>query len=108
MSAKHVPMRTCVQCRSVRPKRELVRIVRSPQGTIEIDEKGKAAGRGAYLCRNLECWEMALATGRLDHALKAKLGAEDKGVLRAYGQRWPARDHTSDQKGDGAAEAVGG
>ena len=93
-------MRTCVQCRKVRPKRELVRIVRSPQGAIQIDEKGKASGRGAYLCRDAECWETAVRADRLNHALKTKLSAEDKAVLEAYGRKWPPRGQTSDPKGE--------
>ena len=89
MTPKHVPMRTCIQCRQVRPKRELVRIVRTPEGEIQIDEKGKAAGRGAYLCRNRICWGKALAENRLEHALKTKLSADQKGQLLEYGAQLP-------------------
>ena len=88
MGKKHVPLRTCVQCQQVRPKRELVRVVRTPQGDVQVDEKGKAAGRGAYLCRNKACWENALARERLDYALKAKLSSEDRERLVHYGQQW--------------------
>ena len=88
MVAKHIPLRTCVQCRQVRPKRELVRIVRTPQGCIEIDARGKAAGRGAYLCRDSACWEGAMTRGCLDHALKTKLSAEDKDRLLEHGQQF--------------------
>jgi len=100
MSPKHIPQRTCVQCRKVRPKRELVRVVRSPQGTIEIDEKGKAAGRGAYLCRNRVCWEEAMPGDRLAHALKVHIGAEDKQRLLAYGQRFETLEELVPEKGD--------
>jgi predicted RNA-binding protein YlxR (DUF448 family) len=89
MTPKHVPLRTCVQCRQVRSKRDLTRIVRTPQGTIEIDERGKAAGRGAYLCRNRSCWEGAVGHERLEHALKTKLSAADKERLLVYGQQLP-------------------
>lgn len=82
-----MPLRTCVECQQVRPKRELVRVVRSPQGEIDVDEKGKAAGRGAYLCRSRGCWERALARERLDHALKTKLTAEDRERLLHYGRQ---------------------
>ena len=89
MGKKHVALRTCVLCQRVRSKRELVRIVRTPEGAITVDEKGKAAGRGAYLCRNRACWENALARDRLDHALKTKLDAEDRERLLAYGRQLP-------------------
>jgi len=92
MARKHIPLRTCVQCQQVRPKRELIRIVRTPQGTIEIDEKGKAAGRGAYLCPDRACWEGAIAHNRLDHALKTKLSPEDKERLLAYGRQLQRAD----------------
>jgi uncharacterized protein len=89
MTGKHVPLRTCVECRQVRAKRELTRIVRTPQGTIEIDERGKAAGRGAYLCRNRACWEGAVRHERLEHALKSKLSAAEKERLLEYVQQMP-------------------
>ena len=89
MAKRHVPLRTCVLCQQVRPKRDLVRVVRTPQGQIVVDERGKAAGRGAYLCRNQDCWEKAIARDRLDHALKAKLSPEDKERLLHYGQQLP-------------------
>ncbi len=89
MKQKHVPMRTCIQCRQVRAKRELVRIVRTPEGDIQIDEKGKVSGRGAYLCRSRPCWEQAVAQNRLQHALKTKLDSQQKGQLLEYGARFP-------------------
>jgi predicted RNA-binding protein YlxR (DUF448 family) len=81
-------MRTCVECQQVRPKRELVRVVRSPQGEIGVDERGKAAGRGAYLCRSRTCWETAVTRERLDHALKTELTAEDRERLLQYGRQF--------------------
>ncbi|MGQ9493850.1 MAG: RNase P modulator RnpM [Anaerolineae bacterium] len=92
MAPKHIPLRTCVQCQRVRPKRELIRIVRTPQGTIEIDERGKAAGRGAYLCRNKACWEGAISRQRLDYALKTTLSPEDRERLLTYSQNLPCDD----------------
>lgn len=87
MAPKHIPLRTCVHCQQVRPKRELIRIVRTPEGAIEIDERGKAAGRGAYLCRNRTCWEGAIAHQRLDYALKTTLSATDRERLLTYSQQ---------------------
>ena len=87
---KHVPHRTCVACRTVRPKRDLVRAVRTPDGKVVVDETGKLNGRGAYLCRQKPCWVQALAKGKLEKALKAKLDSESRDALRAYADGLPA------------------
>jgi predicted RNA-binding protein YlxR (DUF448 family) len=79
---KHVPLRTCIACRQKRAKRELIRVVRTPEGTIEVDLRGKASGRGAYLCPNRQCWEAALEQGRLGRALKCQVTAQDVMTLR--------------------------
>lgn len=84
MGRKHIPQRTCIECRITRPKRELVRIVRLAEDGVTIDETGKKSGRGAYLCRCKACWEGALSCGRLEHALKTFLTDEEKGRLRAF------------------------
>ena len=55
---KKIPMRQCLGCREMKPKRELVRVVRSPAGEISLDFRGKAPGRGAYVCRNAQWWRM--------------------------------------------------
>jgi hypothetical protein len=83
MRRKHVPLRTCVACRRTLAKRELVRIVRTPEGSIEVDLKGKRAGRGAYLCHQQECWEAALGQGLLGRALKTRIAGEQVATLRA-------------------------
>jgi predicted RNA-binding protein YlxR (DUF448 family) len=80
---KHVPLRSCIACREKVPKRELIRVVRSPEGAFEIDPKGKLAGRGAYFCRNRQCWAEALQPGRLSQALKCRVSAEDVEMLKA-------------------------
>jgi uncharacterized protein len=82
--AKHIPQRTCVGCREVDAKRELVRIVRTPDGHVVADPTGKKAGRGAYLHKERDCWEVALgARGALAHALKldTPLLPEDRKAL---------------------------
>lgn len=79
---KHVPLRTCIACRQKRAKRELIRVVRTPEGIIEIDPRGKASGRGAYLCPEHQCWETALEQGRLGRALKCQVSAEEVMVLK--------------------------
>ena len=86
---KHVPQRTCVACRTVRSKRELVRVVRTSEGAVMVDETGKRNGRGAYLCRQRGCWETALERGQLERALKVTLDAETKAQLREYATGLP-------------------
>lgn len=71
----HVPVRTCVACRIERPKRELVRLVRGADGSARVDPTGKLNGRGAYLCRDAECWTLAERRRALERALEVKLDA---------------------------------
>lgn len=78
---KHIPMRTCVVCRTQDAKRTLVRIVRTESG-IQIDPGGKLNGRGAYLCSGERCWERAITTDVLERALRTTLTAEDRDRLR--------------------------
>jgi uncharacterized protein len=78
-----VPTRSCVACRTSRPKRELIRIVRRPDGSVELDDTGRVAGRGAYLCADGACWTTALAKGALQRALGAPLGEAIRSVLEA-------------------------
>jgi predicted RNA-binding protein YlxR (DUF448 family) len=80
------PQRTCVICRSTTDKRELVRIVRTPAGDVVIDTSGKANGRGAYLCRQPQCWEQAIKRERLAAALKTKIEKEAREQLMAFAQ----------------------
>jgi predicted RNA-binding protein YlxR (DUF448 family) len=82
---KRIPQRTCVACRTVRPKRELVRIVRTPEGSVAVDETGKRSGRGAYLCPEFNCWDRALSSkGQLGRALRVNLTEEAQARLREY------------------------
>ena len=74
---KHVPLRTCVVCRTKEGKRSLTRLVRTAEG-VYIDPTGKMAGRGAYLCDNVSCWERAVTTDILNNALKTTLSATDR------------------------------
>jgi predicted RNA-binding protein YlxR (DUF448 family) len=64
----------------------MVRIVRTPDHRVEIDESGKASGRGAYLCRESKCWEKTLSEKRLEHALKTELSKEEWEALLEFGQ----------------------
>ena|SRR5690349_14543751 len=85
MPQRHIPQRTCVACRSERPKREMVRIVRAPDGAVGVDPTGKRSGRGAYLCLQPNCWQTALKRHALDKALKTELSAADREALTAFG-----------------------
>ena len=81
---KHVPQRTCVACRQAAGKRQLVRVVRTTGGTVEVDPTGKKNGRGAYLHADPTCWEAALKRKALQHALKTELTETDRAGLDAY------------------------
>jgi predicted RNA-binding protein YlxR (DUF448 family) len=81
---KHKPQRTCIACRTVKDKRELVRVVRTPEGNVVVDPTGKANGRGAYLCRQASCWEKSLQKNILARALKVTLSTEDTAALQHY------------------------
>jgi len=84
MGVRHIPQRTCLGCRQVKPKHELIRIVRTPGGRIEVDRRGKKSGRGAYLCPSPECWRQGFKAGRLAYALRTELTAEDRERLEEF------------------------
>ncbi len=73
---KKIPMRQCLGCREMKPKRELIRVVRSPEGEISLDFKGKANGRGAYVCPQPECLKKAIKARALERAFSAQIPAE--------------------------------
>ena len=73
---KKIPMRQCLGCREMKPKAELVRVVRSPEGEVSLDTKGKAPGRGAYVCRSAACLKKAIKSRALDRALDVKIPDE--------------------------------
>lgn len=79
---KKVPMRMCVACREMKPKKELIRVVRTPEDEIVADETGRRNGRGAYLCRAEACFNKALKTRALDRALEQPLSQEAADYLR--------------------------
>lgn len=85
MPQRHIPQRTCVACRSQRPKREMVRVVRALDGSVGVDPTGKRSGRGAYLCLQPSCWQQALKRHALEKALKTELSAADREALAAFG-----------------------
>ena len=70
---KKIPMRQCVGCREMKEKRALIRVVKSPEGEISLDFKGKKPGRGAYLCPNPECLKRARKARALERAFETTL-----------------------------------
>ncbi|MFC2072117.1 YlxR family protein [Chloroflexota bacterium] len=86
-SVKHIPQRTCLACRKIKAKQELIRLVRTSDGSIEVDIGGnKMTGRGAYLCPAPECWEIGLKGNRLEHSLRTTLTQENRERLIGFGK----------------------
>lgn len=81
---KHKPQRTCIACRETKDKRDLIRVVRTPDGQIIVDPSGKANGRGAYLCFQQSCWEKGLQKKILANSLKMTLSATDIEMLKTH------------------------
>lgn len=75
-TSRSVPMRKCTGCNEMKPKKELVRVVRSPEGDISLDLTGKKAGRGAYVCRSPECLSMARKAKRIEKAFSCAIPDE--------------------------------
>ena len=73
MKTRKIPMRMCVGCREMKEKRSLMRVVKSPEGTISFDRVGKAPGRGAYVCKSKECFEKAVKQRQLERALETRI-----------------------------------
>ena len=76
MKPKKIPMRMCVGCREMKEKRELIRIVRTPEGEVVMDNTGKRSGRGAYVCRRAECLTRAIKQKQLERQLEISLTQE--------------------------------
>ena len=79
---KKIPMRQCTGCREMKPKRELLRVVRSPEGEVSIDFKGKKPGRGAYVCRNTDCLKRAVKSKALERSFGASIPDDVYEALR--------------------------
>jgi predicted RNA-binding protein YlxR (DUF448 family) len=84
VESRSLPQRTCIACRQVKEKKNLVRLVSTGDGMIEIDVLRKKPGRGAYLCPRKTCWELALRKNRLDYALRTRLRDDNRQALREY------------------------
>ncbi len=82
---KHVPQRTCIACRRSDAKRGLIRVVRDAEGRVAVDAGGRRNGRGAYLCHELACWEVALKRRAIERALRVEaLHPDDRAALLAF------------------------
>ncbi len=73
---KKIPMRMCLGCNEMKPKKELIRAVKSPEGEISMDLTGKKSGRGAYICRSAECFRMARKARRFEKAFSCQISDE--------------------------------
>jgi predicted RNA-binding protein YlxR (DUF448 family) len=83
LKKKKIPLRMCLGCQEMKPKKELIRVVRTAdQGEIKVDLTGKLAGRGAYVCKNAECLEKAYKSKRIERALEHGINSEVYEMLR--------------------------
>jgi uncharacterized protein len=97
---KKIPMRQCLGCREMKPKRELIRAVRSPEGAVALDFKGKNPGRGAYMCKNAECLKKAIRSKALERALEAPMPEEVINALHIQIAAWQnAAQQTEERHG---------
>ena len=97
---KHVPERTCIACHELKPKRDLVRLVYSPEGVVEVDTSGRKPGRGAYLCQSPECWHKGVNKGKLEHALRGKINAENRARLMKFVAAIPGAETAATRMGE--------
>ena len=83
MKPRKIPMRQCLGCNEHKPKAELIRIVRSPEGVVSLDLTGKKSGRGAYICRDLKCLRKVRKSGRVAHNLECEISPEVYDTMEA-------------------------
>ena len=83
MQQKKIPMRQCLGCREMKPKKELIRVVRSPEGEISLDFRGKANGRGAYVCPDAACLKKAIKSKAIERAFETAIPEEIYAQLAA-------------------------
>lgn len=73
MKVKKIPQRMCIGCQEMKPKKELIRVVKNSEGNIKVDLTGKAPGRGAYICKDEECLKKAIKAKRLEKNFETKI-----------------------------------
>lgn len=83
MAKKGKPERMCVGCREMKEKRSLIRVVKTPEGEIKIDSSGKMSGRGAYVCKDVQCLQKAIKSKGLEKSLKVSINDDIKDQLTA-------------------------
>lgn len=83
MKVRKIPLRMCTGCMEMKPKKELIRIVKSPEGEVSVDLTGKKSGRGAYICKSAECLEKAFKAKRLSRNLDVSISEEIYNKLRS-------------------------
>lgn len=76
MKTKKIPMRMCLGCNEMKPKKELIRVVKSKEGDISLDLTGKKSGRGAYICRNVECFRKARKARRFEKSFSCMISED--------------------------------
>ena len=76
MKIKKIPMRMCLGCNEMKPKKEMIRVVKSAEGEISLDFTGKKSGRGAYICKNTECFQSARKARRFEKSFSCKISSE--------------------------------
>ena len=81
MKTKKIPLRMCLGCNEMKPKRDLIRIVKSSEGEVSLDFTGKKSGRGAYICRNADCFRKAKKARRFEKSLSCKIDESDYEVM---------------------------
>lgn len=97
MKQRKIPMRMCVGCREMKPKRELLRVVRGPEGDISFDLTGRRPGRGAYVCRSADCLNLAIRKKQLERAFSAPISdAVRDGLMAQIADLPPAVEQTDD------------
>lgn len=82
MKVKKIPQRMCIGCQTMKPKKELIRVVKNAEGIIKIDLTGKSPGRGAYICKSSECLEKAIKQKRFEKAFETRISEEIYNGLR--------------------------
>ncbi|WP_270759807.1 RNase P modulator RnpM [Ruminococcus bicirculans (ex Wegman et al. 2014)] len=76
MKTKKIPMRMCLGCGEMKPKRELIRVVKSKEGDISLDLTGKKSGRGAYICKSVECFEKARKARKFEKSFSCMISED--------------------------------
>jgi predicted RNA-binding protein YlxR (DUF448 family) len=107
---RHIPERSCIACGDKKPKGDLVRLVRTPEGEVRPDTTGRANGRGVYLCHQAMCWEKGLVRRSLERGLRNPVSNTDLDALKRYFIETvaPGVYHAGSETVSGAVRNAGG